>query len=466
MSGRRTLKVASIVLLALATLAQLPASASATAVIRLVPNHGPPTSRVVAGGGGFQAGETVDLHFDSTLVASSTANVSGAFRAKFNVPGDALPGDHTVSATGNSSGASGQAIFEVRTDWTQFHFDARHTGLNPYENVLDTSNVDDLVWKWEASVHGQVLSSPAVVDGTVYLGSIDNHLYAFDSATGSPQWQAPIGGDVLSSPAIWRGRVFVGSTDGLVYAFNADSGQPLWQTALSAPIFFASPTIARGRLHITASDGTVYALNARNGQKIWVGAAGDYTNSSPAVANGLAYVVSGDGDVYAFPTACSDPCLPQWVADAGSFSNSTPAVAGGRVYVGMSDGDIVALNASNGSVVWTVHAGDGPVDGAPAISNGVVFAGSEGGTLYALDAATGSEVWKAFVGSIQNSPIVANGVVYVASSFLDAFPTTCSNPCAPLWYADVGARLSSPALVDGRIYVGDDSSLLFSYGLP
>src|SRR5207249_9310345 len=49
------------------------------------------------------------------------------------VPASALPGDHIVTATGESSGLQAQAFFTVRTDWTKFHFDLANTGQNRSE---------------------------------------------------------------------------------------------------------------------------------------------------------------------------------------------------------------------------------------------------------------------------------------------------------------------------------------------
>ena len=38
---------------------------------------------------------------------------------------------------------------------------------------------------WEFQTDGQVRGEAAVVDGTVYIGSDDGHLYALDAATGT-----------------------------------------------------------------------------------------------------------------------------------------------------------------------------------------------------------------------------------------------------------------------------------------
>ncbi|WP_425604810.1 PQQ-binding-like beta-propeller repeat protein [Halobellus marinus] len=41
--------------------------------------------------------------------------------------------------------------------------------------------------EWRFETDGSVDSSPVVVDGTVYVGSMDNHVYALDAASGTEQ---------------------------------------------------------------------------------------------------------------------------------------------------------------------------------------------------------------------------------------------------------------------------------------
>ena len=71
-------------------------------------------------------------------------------------------------------------------------------------------------------------SSPAIgSDGTVYVGSFDNKLYAINGKTGVKLWEFETGGDVHSSPAIGPdGTVYVGSQDGKLYAFRTNSKGP------------------------------------------------------------------------------------------------------------------------------------------------------------------------------------------------------------------------------------------------
>ena len=83
---------------------------------------------------------------------------------------------------------------------------------------------------WEFETGDVVDSSPAIgSDGTVYVGSYDDKLYAINGKSGVKLWEFETGGRVTSSPAIGSdGTVYVGSTDKKVYAINGKNGVKLW----------------------------------------------------------------------------------------------------------------------------------------------------------------------------------------------------------------------------------------------
>ena len=81
---------------------------------------------------------------------------------------------------------------------------------------------------WEFETGHLVSSSPAIgSDGTVYVGSYDNKLYAINGKTGVKLWEFETDNLVLSSPAIGLdGTVYVGSRDKKLYAIKTDSKGP------------------------------------------------------------------------------------------------------------------------------------------------------------------------------------------------------------------------------------------------
>ena len=72
--------------------------------------------------------------------------------------------------------------------------------------------------------------------------------------------------------------------------------------------------------------------------------------------------------------------------------------------------------------------------------------------------------------SIESSPAVATGVVYVGSSDgkLYAYAVGCASggaSCSPLWTGATGDSIySSPAVANGVVYVGSDDGKLYAFG--
>ena len=120
-------------------------------------------------------------------------------------------------------------IKESVTDWAKFHFDLSNTGYNPYESILSPATVGNLVLMWKHMTGGEI-TSPAVVNGVVYVGSYDDYsVYALNASTGCALWKYTTGNLIESSPAVVNGVVYFGSEDNNVYALDASTGAPLWR---------------------------------------------------------------------------------------------------------------------------------------------------------------------------------------------------------------------------------------------
>ncbi|MFF7984711.1 PQQ-binding-like beta-propeller repeat protein [Streptomyces sp. NPDC007901] len=67
--------------------------------------------------------------------------------------------------------------------------------------------------RWELRLGDPTWSTPAVADGTVYIGSNGWYLWAVDAATGKKRWKRETGEAQESSPAVADGTVYIGSED-------------------------------------------------------------------------------------------------------------------------------------------------------------------------------------------------------------------------------------------------------------
>src|SRR3954462_12633255 len=86
--------------------------------------------------------------------------------------------------------------FAMAQDTTMFRVDLAHSAQ--YAQGLPKLNG----LKWTFHTKGEVISSPAVVGGVVYVGSTDGNLYAIDEQNGTERWKFPTGARITSSPAV------------------------------------------------------------------------------------------------------------------------------------------------------------------------------------------------------------------------------------------------------------------------
>src|SRR5665213_2962062 len=157
-----------------AVAAAFPASASPSVALSPKTNH--PGSTTKVSGSGFGLNKTIDLYWDTADELLVTSDSNGAFSSKsISVPTDSPPGVHWVTASERDNGDGAQAAFTVGTSWVEHGFGPANKRNNPYENVISTSNVKKLDVAWTFTTGDIVESSPAVVNGFVYIGSADGN---------------------------------------------------------------------------------------------------------------------------------------------------------------------------------------------------------------------------------------------------------------------------------------------------
>jgi len=343
----------------------------------------------------------------------------------------------------------------TRYPWPMFHHDLSHTGYSD----SPAPNTNQTLWKY--TTDGIVDSSPAVVDGKVYVGSWDNNTYCLDALTGSLIWNYTTGGHVaVSSPAVADGKVYVGSYDCNVYCLDASTGALIWNYRTGDEVW-SSPTVAGNKVYVSSMDHKVYCLNASTGAHIWNYTTGYPVISSPAVVDGRVYVGSQDGNVYCLDALAG---VRIWKYTTGGVVPSSPAVADGKIYVGSWDGNVYCLNALTGSLIWNYTA-RGPVNSSPVVADGKVYVGSNDHKVYCLNAATGSQIWNYTTGDwVYSSPVVADGKVYVGSYDCNVYCLNISTGTRIWSYTTGRAVFSSPAVADGVVFIGSHDGRVYAFG--
>lgn len=425
----------------------------------------------------------------------------------------------TLGVLIGAANAATPPIGPFDTDWRQFRFDASHTGFNRFEHTLSAANVPTLGLAWQAQLGGLVFaSSPAVVDGVAYIASKDGRLWAY-AADGcgsdfcdAPLWQSAPIAQMIDSPTVADGVVYIGSqtsfdsNDGLLSAFDAKGCgaavcAPLWQgSAGKESILESSPAVGNGFVFVGAFDGALYAFPAHGCGRAhclpaWIARTGGSIESSPTIAGGILYIGSDDGKLYAFAAAgCGrHTCAPLWTADLGSaVLSSTPALAGGKVYIGsqhaLSVFDAHGCGAPTCAPLWQASDDIQFFGGSPAIAHGRVYIGLESAiAVYDANgcgAAQCSPLWLlfgiGFQASIESSPTVVDDVVFAGRNTGELLAWS-AEPCGDfvcdnIWSARVNEEIvnSSPAVIDGKVYIGSADNQfpeeiqgrLYVYALP
>ena len=118
--------------------------------------------------------------------------------------------------------------------------------------------------RWDREVPGQLLSA-AVARDRVFVGSTSNHIFAFDSASGSLAWKFPFGGDVIGITATDQ-VVYVVALDNVLRALRRSTGNQIWKRALTTrPV--TAPQIFDGVVAIAGVE-SVATFNSRTGVPI------------------------------------------------------------------------------------------------------------------------------------------------------------------------------------------------------
>jgi polyvinyl alcohol dehydrogenase (cytochrome) len=196
---------------------------------------------------------------------------------------------------------------------------------------------------------------------TRFQTSKDAGLTAADVPTLTLKWAFafPDSAVLRSQPAVYRGRVFAGSQNGDVFALDAATGCVHWSTTVQAEVrsgFTVADIAGKPALFFGDSSGYLYALDGATGKEIW---------------------------------------KLQLDEHPATKATSTPVFHQGRLYVGVASleealavspgyvcctfrGSVLAVQASNGKVLWKRYLIDEAAREQPRSKRGSAVAGPSG----------------------------------------------------------------------------------------
>jgi outer membrane protein assembly factor BamB len=289
--------------------------------------------------------------------------------------------------------------------------------------------------KWSFIASNSMYSCPALSldDSVVYVSSYDGSLYALDSATGLLLWSYAAGGPLWSGPSIGPdGTIYFGSLDDHLYALNPD-GTFKWSYLAGKDVTtFAAVSNDGGTVYFGSADKKVYAVSSATGSLKWsyltTGNIGEGGISLDT--DGTLYVCSHDGVLWALVDNGNTASLKWKYVTGNGPMYSCPAIGpDGTIYVtsmgeGTPTGNVWALaydGDTSGSLVWQFTPGAN-VQSTPAVdANGTVYVGSHSKYIYALHAdgdTTPAVVWSYFANAfVQSSPAIGNdGSLYIGDN--------------------------------------------------
>jgi len=131
------------------------------------------------------------------------------------------------------------ANLSFSTDWSAFRRDNNRAGADTMVSFYSPINL-----KWTAVLNnGYTYSSPIVYGETVFIGSSEGKLLAFNRKTGVKGWEYIAKGTIHSTPAAGDGIVCFGCSDGYFYALNIIDGSLKWKYYIGNSIN-SSPVIS------------------------------------------------------------------------------------------------------------------------------------------------------------------------------------------------------------------------------
>jgi alcohol dehydrogenase (cytochrome c) len=334
-----------------------------------------------------------------TLTILIAAGFAGAQVSSDRIAKSASEPQNWLTYSGNYNGNRHSTLSQITPD------NVKNLELQWVSQVLSRGNSD----KWEAS--------PLVVDGVLYTVRPPNEVVALDAVTGRAFWiynYAPAPGSLVCCGRVNRGlaihgtTLFMGTIDGHLIAINSRTGTVLWNISVGATnagySVTVAPLVVKDKVVIGPAGGEygirgfIAAYSPADGKELW------RFNTIPAPGEPGSETWSGEawktggGSIWTTGSYDPDLNLMYWgVGNPGPDWNGD-----GRPGDNLYTDSVVALDPDTGKLKWhyqfTPHdefdfdatqvpvLADIPWQGTP---RKVMLFANRNGIMYVLDRATG-----------------------------------------------------------------------------
>lgn len=443
---------------------------------------------------GHEAATEGELTAEATGSAASPSDNSSA-----PVEGAAIPADETPAAAPdtetpatapaeNAEAAPATAQAPANNASYQGFRGNNSNGYSTAKNVPTKWNLADgsnILWKQPVPKSGH--NSPVIVGNNVFFSGADDQareLYCFDLNTGEKRWTvsaAGIPGSPKTMPQTSHGTGLAASTvvadGGHVCAIFATgdmicadtNGKLLWSKNVGVPdnhYGYASSLLLFRDMVIVQYDNQenprVFALDLATGAERWSKSRPEkITWSSPIIAmvnNQPQLVLMGNPAITAYNPTNGEQL---WRVEFLSGEvGSSPCSANGVVFGASEYSKLVAINGSDGSVLWE------STDYLPEVSSPVatkdnLYLATSYGVVAAFDAKTGQLRKEHDLGvEFYSSPVIVGGKMYLFSNSGKMHIFSADNDFQLLDSFETGeTTMSTPAFTDGKIVVRTENSI-------
>lgn len=269
----------------------------------------------------------------------------------------------------------------------------------------------EMVWSGDTVVVGygnRYFTSDADPKVPNYARGTDaSGVLALDTATGALRWHFRTLGEVMPTPAIVDGRVYAATGSRAIQVLSLADGHQVGLIRLGSFVSMSSPAVDdAGRLYVGGGDPyRLFCIDTHDNRIAWHAdfpdMLGGIDDVPPAVADNVV-VTSGvyrtnDARVFDHRLFAYDAASGQrlWQADLGTGGpvknnrSGAPTIADGEVVVGSpTSKQLAAFDLKSGKRLWALHSG--AIKAPPVIHDGRVYATTTDAHLLVVDAKSGA----------------------------------------------------------------------------
>ncbi len=273
---------------------------------------------------------------------------------------------------------------------------------NGYDEVLAISPSNgDIQWRKRLPTPSR--AAPTVLDGRLFVTTIDSRLVALSAKDGTGLWEYNGIGETAgllgaASPGANADIVVPVFSSGEVTALRVENGSVAWSDNLASVRKYgggleslsdirAMPIVDRGIIIAVSFSGKLAAIDERTGTRIWQKEISSL--QTPWVAGNLLFVLSSDNQLVALSMVDGSIF---WIKQLPQFEDekdkedpihwSGPVMAGDRLIVVSSDGKLLEISAHNGDIEQTIKTGAN-IQITPVVANNTLYMLSDSGVLFA-----------------------------------------------------------------------------------